>query len=370
MKSANNCAFGDCIALIDADGYIVEVDHNWWRLAAHSSCAILHRGLGTNYLEVCRAGRTAFGDPSTARGIEALLSGAKRRFTIGYSTGLGSKVCHFRMTMLPAAIEDVRLFVVHISHAPPAAVPRQMPKRTQVLARRLIHAQEEERQRVARELHDTAGAHLALLSLSLQRTVNQNAGNGLLTEEITNAMDHIANLSNALRNLSHSLHSPVLRYAGLSSALRALCSEFERVQGLQVNLDSPNQLPHFSDEVALCLFRVSQECLHNIVKHAGPCTVNLVLKPTGSDVRLEVSDTGRGFVVSPPATNAGLGLDSMKERVLSVNGCLNIRSKPGSGTKISVSVPLPSVTQIRSRRFPSDHPPQQRTDTAPRIDIS
>ena len=103
----------------------------------------------------------------------------------------------------------------------------------------------------------------------------------------------------------------------------------------------PAELLPVPEDVGLCIFRVSQECLHNIAKHADAENVSVVLERTQRELRLKVADTGRGFVPSKNTTKRGLGLVSMKERVLCVKGQLKIQSTPGRGTEICVTIPLP-----------------------------
>ena len=132
---------------------------------------------------------------------------------------------------------------------------------------------------------------------------------------------------------AHCLHPPLLKHAGICAALKGLCEEFEKAQGVQMKVVIPAELPSLPDDVRLCIFRVSQECLHNIAKHAEAENVSVVLERTQRELRLKVADTGRGFVPSKNSTKRGLGLVSMKERVLCVKGQLKIQSAPGRALK-------------------------------------
>ena len=211
-------------------------------------------------------------------------------------------------------------------------------KQTQSLARRLITAQEAERTRVARELHDDVNQQLAGLSIELS-TLRRD-----LPEDLTAARDDVDRLQkratiliDTIRDLSHKLHPGSLRSAGLVPALRHLCAESGQLEG-GIGFSVEGELKALSDDVALTLYRVAQEALRNVARHAGACQTNVVLTRDAQRIHLEISDDGCGFVGSE--AHLGLGLLSMEERVLAVNGELQIDSMPGLGTRISVNIPI------------------------------
>ena len=210
-------------------------------------------------------------------------------------------------------------------------------KIVQLLTRRLIHAQEEERQRIAREIHEVAGGDLMLLLMSLQ-ALNDSAPSENAAKHIRDLVERFKHLAKFLRDLSHSLYSPLLDLSGLVVASKSLCNEFKTRNGLEIKADIASELPPLDDELALCLYRVLQECLQNIVKHAGRCNVNVLLKSSQRQIRLEVSDTGRGFATTAHST--GIGFLIMKERVRSLGGHFKICSRLGEGTHICVTVPV------------------------------
>jgi signal transduction histidine kinase len=139
--------------------------------------------------------------------------------------------------------------------------------------------------------------------------------------------------------LSHELHSAKLDYLGISAAIRGFCREFGDQQEVSVEFTERNAPISVSRDSSLCLFRVTQEALHNAAKYSGAKRFWVELTGAGNDVRLEVKDAGIGFDVKEPNRVDGLGLVSMQERVRAVNGRFYIESKPGAGTKIVVSVP-------------------------------
>ena len=208
------------------------------------------------------------------------------------------------------------------------------------LSRRLISAQEQERSRIARELHDDICQRLALLSMEVDqanRSANESAYT--TTERLKDIRLHCSEIAGDVQLLSHELHSSKLDYLGIVAAIRSFCHEFSKQHEVSVeftNSDVPAELPR---EFSLCLFRVAQEALHNAAKYSGANGFLVELGRAGNEVRLEVKDTGIGFDVKEASRKGGLGLVSMQERVRAVNGRFYVESKPGAGTKIIASVP-------------------------------
>ena len=210
---------------------------------------------------------------------------------------------------------------------------------------KLIEAQEEERSRIARELHDDICQRLALLSMELEQA-NRGA-NGLGgSQKIEEIRRHCAQIATDVQALSHKLHSSKLEYLGLTAAVRSFCHEFSEQYGVSVQFaddNVPNSLPR---EISLSLFRVTQEALQNALKHSGANQFSVTLRGASNEVQLEISDSGAGFDVEKATPARGLGLVSMQERVHLVHGSFTIESKVNSGTKILVRVPL--IAQIKA----------------------
>jgi signal transduction histidine kinase len=339
---AYTSATSDRIALIDSDGNIVSVNNNWTALAERFGASLNRVGPGANYLEVCRrAGGSSADAREALGGIRSVLKGKLQSFTMDYVCDLTSDVGYFRMSVSPFHYQDGRFVITHTDITDLRVSKEKSVKQLQHFARRLINAQEEERERIAREIHDDVGSRIALLSFAVRHIMNQRTRHSATRmDELTQIMDNITDLSNALRNLSHWLHPPLLRHAGICIALRSLCDEFEKTQGVEMDILIPPELPNLADEVGLCIFRVAQECLHNIAKYADARNVSVVLERTAKEIRLKVSDNGRGFVSSEAVARTGLGLISMQERVLGIRGNLEIFSAPGAGTEIRVTVPI------------------------------
>jgi len=208
------------------------------------------------------------------------------------------------------------------------------------LSMRLISEQEKERSRIASELHDDICQRLALLSIELQNA--SNGENHLATatkQRLEEILLHCSEITSDVQLLSHELHSAKLDYLGICAAIRSLCREFGQQQEVSVEFTERHVPKSVSRDGSLCLFRVTQEALHNAMKHSGADRFWVELSGAGNEVRLEVKDAGIGFDVKEVNRIGGLGLVSMRERVRAVDGRFYIESKPGAGTRIIASVP-------------------------------
>jgi len=212
------------------------------------------------------------------------------------------------------------------------------------LARSLITAQEDERRRVARDLHDDVTQRLALLSIDIGKlAAGIPRSVAKVKTQLRSFQNQTLQVSNELRRLSHGLHPSVIEDFGLSVALEEFCKEFAQAQGLNLRFDGPAAGERLRGEGASCLYRVAQECLQNAAKHARATQVRVGLTIDGANMELLVRDNGVGFAVAAGRVNSGLGLVSMKERIRMANGTLSITSQPGQGTEIAASVPLSGV---------------------------
>ena len=211
----------------------------------------------------------------------------------------------------------------------------------QDLAGRLIHAQEEERARIARDLHDDLGQQLAVVGVMLS-DLNNKVGKPGSEPEVDQTLETLQDSTSALvdsvRNLSHKLHPAVLEHLGLVVALRRHCSDIERLHHLSVTFSAGDNL-RLQPDLALCLFRVAQETLTNSVRHGNARTIRVSLTTTADSVELDVVDDGVGFVAGE-RTKSGLGLRSIHERVRFMRGSVSVDSRPGEGTKVLVRIPI------------------------------
>jgi PAS domain S-box-containing protein len=207
---------------------------------------------------------------------------------------------------------------------------------------KLIEAQEQERSRIARELHDDIGQRLALLAISLAQLQQPFPDSSELSRRISELQNHTSEIATDVQSLSHDLHSSRLQYLGIVAALRGFCQEFSEQQKVKVDFksyDLPIPLP---PDTSLCFFRVLQEALHNSAKHSGVRHFEVRLWGTPNEIHLTVGDSGAGFDIEAAKASRGLGLISMEERVKLLKGTLAIESQLQRGTTIHASVPFRS----------------------------
>jgi PAS domain S-box-containing protein len=208
------------------------------------------------------------------------------------------------------------------------------------LSGRLIEAQESERTRIARELHDDISQRLALVSMTLNLLKKQvSASEAKANAYIDDASTRVLDLAEDIQALSHRLHSSKLEYLGLAAAAESFCAEISERQNVDIEFQCDGVSESLSDEVSLCLFRVLQEAVHNAVKHSGVKSLEVLLTQVSNEIQLRVRDSGVGFNMAT-ANGHGLGLTSMNERLKLVRGRISIDSRPQQGTTVLASVPL------------------------------
>jgi signal transduction histidine kinase len=211
------------------------------------------------------------------------------------------------------------------------------------MSQRLIEAQENERRRIARELHDDISQRLTVLMLSLERL---RVGSSLtkVRSGIARLIQQVTSLGGDVRALSHRLHSSNLEILGLMAATSGYCNELSRQHKVEVSLRSENIPADLPREVSLCFFRVLQEALQNAIKYSGSRHFQVSLIGTAAGIELTVSDSGIGFEPEAAMKGIGLGLTSMRERLKLVNGTVSIDSQLGRGTTIHARAPLSPST--------------------------
>jgi len=207
------------------------------------------------------------------------------------------------------------------------------------LAGRLIASQEEERQRIARELHDDLSQELALLNIEIDRMADDVKA-GQLRDRLQRMSNRAGAIASDVHHLSHELHPSRLQTMGLVAAIRSLCRDVAGQRSLLVDFMHEGELPQPLDaNLSLCIYRITQEALHNVAKHSRARVASVRLASGANDLSLFVADPGVGF--DADATRAeGLGLASMRERVAFLKGQFVIHTSPGRGTRIGVRIPL------------------------------
>lgn len=207
-------------------------------------------------------------------------------------------------------------------------------------AGRAVDSQEQERRRIARELHDDFSQRLALVSMKSTNLAGRDRAlsAGELNADLEDVRESISAVAEDLHGLSRQLHPARLELLGLVRALRAQCSEFERTRGIQTVFEASASNEDASPQAATCLYRVLQESLSNIAKHSGSPRAHVNVSRQGDQLKLRIRDEGEGFEPGEKGV-AGIGLTSMEERVRLLNGQLIVNSTPGEGTEIVMQIP-------------------------------
>ncbi|HKE30574.1 MAG TPA: PAS domain S-box protein, partial [Candidatus Angelobacter sp.] len=216
---------------------------------------------------------------------------------------------------------------------------RHAEERLRQLSSHLVQAQDDERARIARELHDDVNQRLAVLAFHLQELKRLSMTSESHIQKIDTLSNLISDIATDIRKVSHRLHPAVLDFVGLEAGLAEFCDEFAKVNGMNIEFvqhEVPRKLPK---QMTLCLYRVAQEAVRNAQKHSGCRQVRVELIGGRNGIRLRVSDSGAGFDAASVRGDT-LGLVSMTERVRSLGGEFLVESRPGGGTTVEARVPF------------------------------
>ena len=227
-------------------------------------------------------------------------------------------------------IGGILIFAEEITHL------KEMHESLSTMTRKLIAAQEQERARIGRELHDDINQRLAMLGVELERLQSNPFQ---IEQRIEELRQQTTELSDDVQALSHELHASKLDYLGAIAGIKSWCKEFAERRKLTIDFSSDVRSP-VPRALGVTLFRVLQEALQNAVKHSGVKKMDVQLHEKSGEIHFIVSDSGKGFNPEVAKQGRGLGLTSMEERVRLVNGTITIQSKPTGGTTIYIRVPL------------------------------
>jgi PAS domain S-box-containing protein len=223
------------------------------------------------------------------------------------------------------------------------AVLRMSEQEIQQLVGRLIAAQEAERSRIARDLHDDTSQQLAGLAIALsglKRRMGAVQGNEDLQGDVASLQERTIALTENVRHLSHDLHPSVLEHSGLVTALTTYCRQVQGEQSVVVTFTTEGDFEPAGKQVALCLYRIAQEALRNVVAHAGARRADVRLRRTGDGAELTIADDGKGFDIARTGERStGLGLVSINERARLVGGTVSITTELNKGTRVRVQIP-------------------------------
>ncbi len=341
------------VCVLDKNGVIVQTNDAWKIFArCNSDRSVTGVDVGQNYLDVCR--RANAGGESAAQviadGVAAVLGGSQPSFSAEYDWHSPEEERWFMMRVTP--LKNAQGAVV--SHTDISARVRmgqsleqhilllgEKRNELEALSGRLIEAQEQERKRIARELHDDFNQRLAALSVELESMERAPiAPPQPVARRLAEVRVQVGQLSDDLHDLAYRLHPSLLEHVGLELAMRDHIAEFTKRTGLPVMFTAREVPGTLSPEIATNLFRVMQESLQNVFKHAQATEVMVKLSGSSKGIGLSVRDNGKGFdLESKNARVRGLGLVSMQERARGLGGFLRIHSLPRDGTKVCAWIP-------------------------------
>ncbi len=342
------------VCVLDREGVILKTNDAWNELAREHRESVFTIGeVGQNYFDLCR--RTAFGSattgPAILQGLDAVLKGDVPIFSTEYCAVLPEEERWFlmRMTPLKGAKGGV---ILHTDISARVWMARELEKHVVLLGKKrdelesmtgkLIDAQEQERRRIARDLHDDFNQRLAALSLELE-TIERtpSAPPERIARQLASIRGQIGQLSDDLHDLAYRLHPSLLDHVGLELAVREHVDEFAKRTKVSMIYTPWKVPPTLSPDIATTLYRVMQESLQNISKHAAATKVTVKLTGSSKGIGLSVRDDGKGFETEGArARQAGLGLVSMQERARLMGGFLRIHSHPGQGAKVCAWIPM------------------------------
>jgi signal transduction histidine kinase len=241
---------------------------------------------------------------------------------------------------LPSLVPQIRTMITsaHLSEDRRQQVERANVE-LQHLSAHLLSAQDEERRRIARDLHDGVGQYLAAMKMSFEVALSQTGDQQAAAGPLKDCVDLVDRCTREIRTMSHLLHPPLLEEIGLASAIPWYVAGFRERSGIEVELDMPADFDRFPPSVEVVLFRVLQESLTNIHRHAGSRRALIRLQVESDTAMLTVQDHGKGFDARPGGFAPGVGIAGMRERARELGGEFKINSGRG-GTVIEATIPL------------------------------
>jgi PAS domain S-box-containing protein len=344
------------VFVLDREGVILKTNDAWTAFARQHADGVFTIGeVGDNYLDLCRhniAGGSSTGQ-AILNGIEAVLTGDQPGFSAEYHAALPGEERWFLMRVAP--LKGAKGVVIsHTDISERVRMAKSLEDHVLLLGKKreelesltgkLIEAQEEERKRIARELHDDFNQRLAALSVELE-SMEQTpiAPPEPVARQLAAIRVRVGRLSDDLHNLAYRLHPSLLEHVGLEVAARDHVAEFTKRTGLSVRFTAREVPGTLLPEIATNLFRVMQESLQNVFQHAQATEVTVRLSGSSKGIGLSVRDNGKGFdLESKNARVRGLGLVSMQERARGLGGFLRIHSLPRDGTNVCTWIPRSS----------------------------
>jgi len=326
------------VCVLDQDGRIISVNHAWTAFALENGLALAASvGPGVSYLDVCRKAIEGAELAQVALdGVKAVCDGTQEYFQLEYPCDSPTEKRWFLMIVTPLKGDTGGAVVVHNDITQLKLAQQAVDE----LSGRLMNAQEKERARLARELHDDLSQSIALLAIQLGMLQTNASDIGHVKDQLGQLVSDTQRLSKDVHRISHQLHPSKLVDLGLEAALRGFCREFSAAHGLRIDLVADGLPTDLSQDISLCLYRIAQESLQNVLKHSGASLAEVSLGSGAAEVRLSVCDNGNGFDLAAAKAKGGLGLVSIGERLQRLRGKVDIITAVGEGTKVEITIPI------------------------------
>ena len=309
------------IAVLDSEGRIIAVNDAWAHFVAVNEFKLENLGLGMDYLSLPNAG-SASDTAAITEGLRSLLDGEAGPFRLEYETG--GVVGRFWIRLSAVRVDKGDKPLRIISHENITSQRRAQAALGRATAA-LLHAEDDERRRIARELHDGTAQYLTGAKLMLSAMKVEGRAEKIRVEVetlLTKALEEI-------RSLSYVLHPPALDEMGLGPAIRQMTEGFARRTGLAVQIDIASDFPKMDRSTEVALYRVAQEALANVHRHSGSPRAAIALRQAGEMVLMSIRDYGVGLP-EKHSPSAGVGLAGMRLRLEFVSGHISITSaQPG-----------------------------------------
>jgi signal transduction histidine kinase/sugar lactone lactonase YvrE len=258
----------------------------------------------------------------------------------GASLDLSVDPAYYQTLWFPTLVVGMLIGVVWAAHRIRVGIVETHEQEIRALNEQLMKAQEQERIRIAGELHDGVMQQMLAVTMMLGTAKRRIANESEATATIDKVQEKLIQVGTDIRQLSHDLHPPALQVAGLPQAVRVCCEQFAETSGIQVSCDADERVHDLSRGAALALFRIVQEALGNAAKHAHAKRITVGLTRSAAHVYLVVTDDGAGFDPGSLGASRGLGLVMMRERATQLNGTFEFENAPGGGTMIKVVIPF------------------------------
>ncbi len=329
------------VVVLDPQGVILAANSAWRRFGEDNGAPLeVIEGVGLNYLETCGSAvspNDVHAGEQARVGIGTVLTGASPQFSLNYPCHSPTELRWFLMQAIPLQGHQRGAVVIHEN----ITERIEGEKRLKALSKNLVEVQEKARRNLASELHDRTSANLAAIVINMDAAwmALQERDWQAVAERMGDNRALVEDTSASIREICAELRPPALDYAGLLPAIESYANLFARRTGIAIQINNTGHEEKLTPEIKSNLFRIVQEALTNVAKHAEASMINIELALDGPLLRLSVSDDGSGFELARLDSH-GLGIINMREMAEFSGGSFYLASTPGGGTRISVELPI------------------------------